>query len=110
MHQPSLFDAPMADSRVAVANRNEVYWSTVRPHATQSQLRVMEVLRSMPNGGTIDEVAAAMNKTPNQVSGRFSELRKLGAIWTQGEKRPTREGNPAVVWYAFCTQDSGEKK
>ena len=104
--QPSLFDwsakprKKPAASGPGTANRNAVY-DQVRGSHTQSQLQVLELLKSHPEGLTIDEAAKLLGKTPNQISGRFSELSRLPipAIVSRGEKRKTSTGYNAVVWH-----------
>lgn len=82
-----------------VANRNEVY-KQVRGSHTSSQLQILELLEKQPNGATIDEAAKLLGKTPNQISGRFSELSKVGAIENRnGLKRRTTTGHNACVWF-----------
>jgi hypothetical protein len=49
-------------------------------------------------GVTLDEVSAATGKPPNQISGRFTDLERLGLIARSGERRKTRTGREAHVW------------
>lgn len=52
-------------------------------------------------GATCDEVAAAMGKAQNEVSGRFTDLHRLGLIARSGQRRKTRAGRDAHVWVAL---------
>ena len=47
-------------------------------------------------GATIEETAIALGKYPNQVSGRFSELRKAGLIYEKSSK--IANGRTCAVW------------
>jgi predicted transcriptional regulator len=64
------------------------------------QNEVLSFLRKYPEGLTCDELSVIMGVTPNQISGRFSELRRDGKIYKVG-KRLTRGGNPAAVLRAI---------
>jgi hypothetical protein len=105
--QPSLFDFVAKPRKQPAApgpgtdNRNAVY-DQVRGSHSRSQLQVLELLKQHPEGLTIDEAAQLLGKTPNQISGRFSELsrwRPVPAIVSKGEKRKTSTGYNAVVWH-----------
>lgn len=43
-------------------------------------------------GMTLDELSLQLNRPPNQISGRLTELCIAGQITLSGEKRPTRTG------------------
>jgi hypothetical protein len=51
-------------------------------------------------GATLDELSLALDRPPNQISGRFTELRKRGAIIDTQQTRPTRTKSPARVYIA----------
>ena len=52
-------------------------------------------------GLTLDEACAVLDRSPNQLSGRFTELhRTLHQLTDSGQKRPTRSGKPATVYVA----------
>jgi hypothetical protein len=62
---------------------------------------VLSLIRGAGQRGcTCDEIAAAIGKTPNQISGRFTDLADLGLIMRSAERRPTRAGATAFVWVA----------
>ena len=48
-------------------------------------------------GATCDEAAAHFNAMPNELSGRFSELKRDGKIKADGRRRLTRGGCYAAV-------------
>ena len=62
-----------------------------------------EIRRARTRGLTVDEIAVKLGKTPNQVSGRVTELRsaKHGRlVRATGRTRATRTGSLARVWIA----------
>jgi predicted transcriptional regulator len=66
------------------------------------------VTQSGPHGVTLLELARRLNKTPNSLSGRFTELAALGLIERRLRDRPrhgrdwvVRDG--AAVWFAKAT-------
>jgi len=64
----------------------------------QQRARVLAAIRlAGPQGLTCDELADKWGVGMNCLSGRFSELRKAGAIRKAGT-RPTRSGNQAGVF------------
>lgn len=52
------------------------------------------------HGATTDEVARAFGCTPNQVSGRLSDLKKAMKIKATDKRRPTSTGHMARVFIA----------
>ena len=62
--------------------------------------RQREVLKTIAYLGqsTIDFLCIQMDKTPNQISGRFTELKKMGYIADTGQRKTTRTGCKAKVW------------
>jgi predicted transcriptional regulator len=60
--------------------------------------RVLDAIRTAQDGLTTDELAAMWNVGQNALSGRMTELRKLGLIVTRGT-RLTRAGCRASVHY-----------
>jgi predicted ArsR family transcriptional regulator len=57
--------------------------------------------RSGERGLTLDETASILSRSPNQISGRFSELRMKGAIRATEQRRKTRSGANAKVYQAI---------
>jgi predicted ArsR family transcriptional regulator len=96
MSEPDLFDicarkhggnpeSQEANRRVSQSKEND-------------RMKILEHLKVNPM--TVDEVAMYWDTTPNAVSGRFSELKKMGLIKKVGT-RPTRSGSPAGVYAAI---------
>ena len=52
-------------------------------------------------GITLDEACVILEREPNQISGRFTELAKEGLIIATDGRRLTRTGSPARVWVAI---------
>lgn len=50
------------------------------------------------HGATIDEAAIALGVYPNAISGRFTELKRVGKIYATGERRKTSSGHSAMCW------------
>jgi hypothetical protein len=61
-------------------------------HAEADRLTILELIAGRIHGLTLDEACIAMNREPNQLSGRMTELKQKGAIIANGMKRPTRTG------------------
>ena len=80
----------------AEQNRNEVYREVKHTHS-QAQIVVLNAIRERGDA-TIEEVAYMLGKTSNEVSGRFTELRKIGLIEATGARRLTKRGKTATVW------------
>lgn len=69
--------------------------------AAATRRLVLDLVRgSGARGVTCDEISAATGRSPNQVSGRFTELSRLGLICRSGQRRKTRAGADAHVWVA----------
>lgn len=80
----------------AERNRNEVYREVKSTHG-QAQIVVFNAIRELGTA-TIEEVASYLGKASNEVSGRFTELRKMQAIQATGDRRLTKRGKTATVW------------
>lgn len=52
-------------------------------------------------GHTLDELCVLLQRTPNQISGRITELRVKGRILTSDRTRPTRAGVQARVYISL---------
>ena len=59
------------------------------------------VQASRAYGITLDEACVILEREPNQISGRFTELAKAGMILATDGRRLTRTGSPARVWVAI---------
>jgi hypothetical protein len=53
------------------------------------------------DGMTLDEVCVKMNRKPNEISGRFTELKVREKILRTTRRRPTRTGATAYVHVAL---------
>lgn len=72
--------------------------ASVRPYIKGCSLRILEHIAAN-NGATADEIEVALNMSHQGVSARCCELHKAGGIVDLGERRPTRSGRNAIVWY-----------
>jgi hypothetical protein len=52
-------------------------------------------------GATVDELAVFFETTPNAISGRVSELKRMGKIYKSGTRK-TRSGCSAAILKAFA--------
>jgi len=75
-------------------------WEVAQLTAEATRACVLALIRDSPRGLTLDELCVLMNRDPNQLSGRCTELGAAGAIERSGEKRRTRAGVLAAVWVA----------
>jgi hypothetical protein len=78
----------------------QTFETAMKHRISAQQKEVLELLRRYPEGLTCDEAARIMMVTPNQISGRFTELKRDGKIYKFGT-RLTRGGNPAAVLRAI---------
>ena len=60
------------------------------------QVRVLRAIRKL-GPSTTDELCIHFGATPNQISGRLTELKKMGFVKDTGEVRKTRAGFNAKV-------------
>ena len=86
-------------------NRHRGNPESVAAHATgqkaQDRERVYTMIQQRGwHGATVDEVAVALGRDPNQISGRFSELKADGRIRKTPRRRVTRTGASAAVCVA----------
>ena len=59
------------------------------------------VQASREYGITLDEACVVLERNPNEISGRFTELAKDSLIIATNMRRLTRTGSPARVWVAL---------
>ena len=70
------------------------------PHKEAMRWRILQAIRDAgARGLTLDELAVILDVTPNQISGRVTQLKIDGLIRVIGT-RPTRTGSPAAVYVA----------
>ena len=62
-------------------------------HKYRDRQVICELVSKSENGLTLKEACTVMNKTPNQISGRFTEGAKFGWLSRQGDKR-----NGCYIW------------
>lgn len=58
---------------------------------------ILAKLKAFPSGLTLDQLCELLGRTPNQISGRITDLRRAGRIETTSERRETRSGAMAFV-------------
>ena len=56
------------------------------------------IQRAGAYGHTLDELSVLLDRPPNRISGRLTELRVKGRILTSDKTRPTRTGCMARVY------------
>ncbi len=72
----------------------------IKDKISHEQTKILVLIAGYPNGITVDEIAERYQKTPNQVSGRVSELKRMGKIYKSGIRK-TRSGCSAAILKAF---------
>lgn len=70
-------------------------FQSVKDRLTSAQKRVFDYI-VLCQGATVDEIAIALDKTPNSISGRVTELLRDGKIKREG-RRKTRSGCMAAI-------------
>ncbi len=77
---------------------SEAAFQDLLPTLTRQRHVVFKLIHASGGDGlTAHEAAAALGKTPNAVSGRFTELKAAGLI-TKSGRRPTPTGSSAGVY------------
>lgn len=73
----------------------------IKQGKAETRLRILGHIKQLgTEGATTDEIAAWMNVPPNAISGRMTELKKLGALTATSQTRRTRSGCAARVFVA----------
>ncbi len=72
----------------------------IKDKITAKQLEVYHAIRFFNDGVTVDELAVTFKTTPNAISGRVSELKRMGKIYKSGTRK-TRSGCSAAILKAF---------
>jgi hypothetical protein len=102
--QPSLFPLRPVEPDVCRRKHGGAATSVLADKRVQKAADREEILRLVraagTYGATLDELSLALDRPPNQISGRFTELRKRGAIIDTEQTRPTRTKSPARVYIA----------
>jgi len=71
--------------------QSKAAFKKIKDRLTEAQERVLRVIRNSDNGMTCDEISIVLGVTPNEVSGRCSELKRDGKVVECG-RRLTRKG------------------
>ncbi len=72
----------------------------IKDKISHEQTKILILIAGHPDGITVDEIAQRYQKTPNQVSGRVSELKRMGKIYKSGTRK-TRSGCSAAILKAL---------
>jgi predicted transcriptional regulator len=84
---------------MATESQRESYAALLGDKLGERQLAVFYTIRDYRYGMTLFEIAEKMNLPINQVSGRVSELQKLGFVQDSGGKRINpKTGKKGTVW------------
>ncbi len=73
----------------------------IKDKINASQERILNAIRQMDSGMTVDELSVYFGATPNEISGRCSELKRDGKIYKSGTRK-TRSGCSAAILKAFA--------
>jgi hypothetical protein len=92
--------SPSSRSSVVVKPEYQQLPSAVDVAARVSEGRFQRILRHLDLVGpqTLDELCIAFEVSPNQISGRISDLKRDIYIVCTGQQRPTRSGCAADVY------------
>jgi predicted ArsR family transcriptional regulator len=96
---PPLFAFAAQQQQVAVVERKPLP-RAVDTAARASSGRRQRIVQFLVNNGpsTLDEICAAFRVMQNQISGRFSELKRDGLIEETGLERASRSGCACQVY------------
>lgn len=74
---------------------------SMRPHAGTIERRVADHVASLgTTGATTDEIEVSLGLTHQCASARINSLHRSARIIDLGERRKTRSGRNAVVWFS----------
>lgn len=91
------FDAPPAGRDEGKASRDET-WREKRPDASADRAAVLRlIVAAGARGVTTYELAEAMGRPQNCISGRITELKAAGAIVHTSARRPTARSTASVI-------------
>ncbi len=79
---------------------SKLAFNVIKDKISASQERILNELRTWPAGLTCDELSVIFNATPNEISGRCSELKRDGKIYKSGTRK-TRSGCSAAILKAI---------
>jgi hypothetical protein len=90
-----------------LASRDDAYHA-IAPSLNARRAQVLGlVIESGKHGVTLDELSALFGVAPNSISGRISELKRLGLVVHKSARRPTRSGSSASVIVALTSGSYG---
>ncbi len=72
----------------------------IKDKITDKQWNILRIIEMRDDGITVDEIAAEYDTTPNAISGRVSELKRMGKIYKSGTRK-TRSGCSAAILKAY---------
>jgi predicted transcriptional regulator len=98
MKEPDLFD--ICYTRHKGNTESVATFQAIKDRLTVQQERVLKAIKNSDNGLTVDELCDVLGCTPNEISGRASELKRDGKIRKNGT-RLTRRGHAAAVLVAI---------
>ena len=82
--------------------QSDAAFDSIKNDLTDMENEVLQFIkRQGVRGASIDEMAAATGRSPNQISGRFTSLKASNKIVKIGT-RPTRSGRSAAVFISNC--------
>jgi hypothetical protein len=92
------------DTQDICANRHQGAETSVlantKPDKLKDRAMIFSYIQaSRGYGMTLDELCVKLNRHPNEISGRITELHyEFHLIMATGRRRPTRTGSPARVY------------
>ncbi|TWU18024.1 hypothetical protein [Allorhodopirellula heiligendammensis] len=78
-------------------SRDATYYENLEDMPERRRAVYLRVLATGHGGMTLDELSVAMDRPPNAISGRVTELVAAGRLIRTERKRPTRSGGSACV-------------
>lgn len=90
---------------MSVSQLSLLAWKGIKFKLGDEQQRIYNAVDKL-QPVTCDRVAEYLNKFPNEISGRFTDLKKMGLIGSEGRGK-TRTGNSATLW---GTRDPNDRK
>lgn len=86
---------------MSTATTSDQARASIAPCAAHLRARVLTYITSQGNrGATCDEAEAALGLSHQTTSARLRELAIASSVMDLGERRPTRSGRSAVVWFS----------
>lgn len=73
-------------------------WKSVQRQLPKCRQQVFDVIARNSDGITSEQIAVTLEWPINSISGRVTELQRLGRIKDSGRRLPTHAGRSAVLW------------